>query len=480
MTVTDPVCGMQVDAEAAPASTEYQGKTFYFCYTGCKQKFDAEPARYLAPKSAMGFVQLDALAPAKEPPPSVRPNRSTGPESLIEYTCPMDPEIRQMGPGVCPKCGMALEPVAGTGQEPNPELADMRRRFWISVTLTLPLVAFMFMGGLAGWIQFLLSTPVVVWAGAPFFQRGWASVTNRRLNMFTLIALGTGIAYASSLVALLRPGLMPTYFEPAAVIITLVLLGQILELRARARTASALKSLLELTPKNARLIVDDDEHEIPVDQIRPGDRLRVRPGEKVPVDGAVLEGSTTINESMITGEPMPVDKASGDTVAAGTVNTTGSFIMQAERVGSETLLSQIVRLVGEAQRTRAPVQRVADIVAGYFVPAVVVCAVVTFIAWLLLGPEPRMANAFVSAVSVLIIACPCALGLATPMSVMVGTGRGARSGVLIRNAEALETLQKADILIVDKTGTLTEGKPAVTQVQANATSSESDVLRLAA
>jgi Cu+-exporting ATPase len=417
----------------------------------------------------------------------------------------MHPQIIRPEPGACPICGMALEPREITIDEKNPELEDMTRRFRIGVVLTAPILAFMvsemipsrpaehLIGPTAAlWTQFALSTPVVVWAGLPFFQRGWASVKNRSLNMFTLIALGTGAAYFYSLFALLFPGFIPdsfrshsgelaVYFEPAAVIVTLVLLGQVLELRARSRTSSAIKSLLGLAPKTARVLRDNGrEEDVLVESLRIGDSLRVRPGEKVPVDGVVIEGTSAVDESMLTGEPVPVEKISGSKVTGGTVNGTGSFVMQAERVGADTVLSQIVRMVSEAQRTRAPIQRLADVVAGWFVPAVILVAVATFFVWAMFGPEPRMAHGLVNAVAVLIIACPCALGLATPVSIMVGTGRGASAGILIRNAEALETLEKIDTLVVDKTGTLTEGKPRLVSVVAASGVDEREMLRFAA
>lgn len=467
-TETDPVCGMQVNPEKAAASSEYQGKTYFFCCAGCKKKFDAAPGQYLAPQ----------------------PKQPEIPVPGAQYTCPMHPEVVRDGPGSCPICGMALEPREVTGDEVNPELVDMRRRFWISVALTVPLLILMFLHG-AEWLQLILATPVVVWCGAPIFQRGWASLVNRHLNMFTLISLGTGAAYLFSLAAVIAPnalpagfrneaGEQPLYFESAAVIIALVLLGQVLELRARAQTSSALKSLLGLAPKTARLISSNGERNVPLEQIHAGDLLRVRPGEKVPVDGVVVDGSSSVDESMVTGESIPIEKLPGVRVTGGTVNGTGGFVMKAERVGRDTLLSQIVRLVSEAQRSRAPIQRLADRVSGYFVPAVVLTAIITFIAWAIAGPEPRLAHALVNAVAVLIIACPCALGLATPMSIMVGTGRGATAGVLVRNAEALETLQKIDTLVIDKTGTLTEGKPKVTAIRPIAPWSESELLRLAA
>jgi Cu+-exporting ATPase len=423
----------------------------------------------------------------------------------VEYTCPMHPEIVRPGPGACPICGMALEPRTVTAaQEENPELRDMTRRFWISLALTAPLLAIAMADMLPGmpvqhalpagwlpWIEFLLATPVVLWGGWPFFQRGWASVLNRSTNMFTLIAMGTGVAYGYSVVATVFPQIFPAsfrgmggtpdvYFEAAAAITTLVLLGQVLELRARSRTNAALRALLDLSPKTARILRDGREEDIPLEQVKLGDRLRVRPGEKVPVDGVVLQGNSAVDESMITGESLPVEKTPGSRVVGATVNGTGSLIMRAEHVGSETLLAQIVRLVSQAQRSRAPIQRVADRVAGWFVPAVIAIAVVTFAGWSLFGPEPRFAHALVNAVAVLIIACPCALGLATPVAIMVGTGRGATAGVLIRNAEALEILEKVNTLVVDKTGTLTEGKPSVESVVVIAGQDESELVRLVA
>ncbi len=473
----DPVCGMSVDPARAAGRHEHKGQTYYFCSAGCQKRFAAHPEKFLSSPGTHGM--------AVAPPPNLG----------IEYTCPMDPEIRQIGPGACPKCGMALEPVTFTADEaPNHELEDMTRRFKIALLLTSPILLSMVYEMVAGhqllntWLQFLLATPVVLWAGWPFFERAWTSVLNRSPNMFTLIGLGTGAAFSYSVLATLAPGLFPdsfrthsgdvaVYFEPAAVIITLVLLGQVLELRARARTSSAIKALLGLAPKTARLVAQDgSERDVPLEQVVVGQKLRVRPGEKVPVDGVVLEGATSIDESMITGESLPVSKSPGDQVSGGTVNGTGTVVMRAERVGSETLLAQIVRLVGEAQRTRAPIQRIADVVSGYFVPAVVLASLVTFIVWAIWGPEPRMAYALVNAVAVLIIACPCALGLATPMSIMVGTGRGATAGVLVRKAEALELMEKVDTLVVDKTGTLTEGKPKVTAVIPD----DPELLRLAA
>ncbi len=437
---------------------------------------------------------------------ALEPNIVTLGATATRYTCPMHPEIIQDAPGDCPICGMALEPVSVTLEEPpNPELTDMTRRFWVSAALSVPLLAMVMGGMLPGrpfeglidaalrpWLELALAAPVVLWGGWPFFQRGWASLVTRNLNMFTLIAIGTGVAFVYSLIAVLAPGAFPEafraadgtvglYFEAAAVIVTLVLLGQVLELRARSRTSNALRALLGLAPKTARRLTDcGHEADVPLDRVQVGDRLRVRPGEKVPVDGVVLEGQSAIDESMVTGEPIPVAKAPGDRVTGATVNGTGSFVMRAERVGADTLLAQIVRMVGEAQRSRAPIQRLADTVAGYFVPAVILVAVLSFAAWAVLGPEPAMAYAVINAVAVLIIACPCALGLATPMSIMVGTGRGAGVGVLIKNAEALEILEKVDTLVVDKTGTLTEGKPRLTEVVAAGDIEEAEVLRLAA
>jgi P-type Cu+ transporter len=481
----DLVCGMMVDPAKAAATSDRQGKKYYFCSLSCKKKFDANPSQYLG--NPLGLVQL-GIGPA--------PNRVQASDQQVEYTCPMDPEVRQLGPGTCPKCGMALEPVTATIDDgPNHELVDMTRRFWVSVALSAPLLALMLLPGVpgAGWIEFFLATPVVLWGGAPFFVRGAQSVVNRHLNMFTLIALGTGAAFLYSVVAILVPGVFPhsfidhhsgeiaLYFEPAAIIVTLVLLGQVLELRARSQTSSALKALLGLAPKNARIVHPNGaEEDIPIEHVMPGNLLRIRPGEKVPVDGIVSEGRSSVDESMVTGEPLPVEKEPGSKVTGGTINATGSLIMQAERVGADTLLAQIVRLVGEAQRSRAPIQRLADVVAGWFVPIVILIAVATFIIWATLGPEPQMAHALVNAVAVLIIACPCALGLATPMSIMVGTGRGAQAGVLLKNAEALETLEKIDTLVVDKTGTLTEGKPKLVTVRSTNALGEQEFLRLTA
>ena len=468
--VIDPVCGMPVSPATATAVVEREGRKYYFCSHNCEQKFLSNPGAYIA-KLAVEPVPRNADTPS------------------VEYTCPMHPEVIRSGPGVCPICGMALEPRTATAENDNSELQDMRRRFWISTALTVPILAFMIsemvpshpLRQLFGaqallWVQFALATPVVLWGGWPFFYRGWLSLKNRSLNMFTLIALGTGTAYLYSVFALMFPGMIPgsfrsmggdlaVYFEPAAVIVTLVLLGQVLELRARSQTSSAIKSLLGLVPKTARVIHSDgNEQDVALDQVQVGDRIRIRPGEKVPVDGVVEEGNSSVDESMITGESIPVEKQAGSRVTGATVNGTGSLIMRAERVGADTMLSRIVHMVSEAQRSRAPIQKLADQVSGWFVPIVIGVAIVTFAIWALYGPEPRMAHALVNAVAVLIIACPCALGLATPMSIMVGTGRGATAGVLIRNAEALETLEKIDTLVVDKTGTLTEGKPKLVSV----------------
>jgi len=523
----DPVCGMYVDPETAAGSYEHGGRTYFFCNQYCLEKFQAEPARYLTDvkgitheesktqsgdKNGEYICPMDPEIRQKEPGScpkcgmALEPVTVLAPATKIEYVCPMHPEIVRDRPGTCPICGMALEPrTVKVEEEVNPELVDMARRFWSSLFLTAPIFFLATSEMIPGqpvqhalsprlliWLQFVLATPVVLWGGWPFFQRGWASIVNRSLNMFTLIAIGIGMAYFYSVVATLFPDAFPNsfrvhggqvavYFEAAAVIITLVLLGQVLELRARSQTTSAIRALLGLSPKTARVIRDNGmEEDIPLDRIKPGDRLRVRPGEKVPVDGLVLEGTSSVDESMITGEPIPVEKTQGSRVTGGTVNGTGSFMMRAERVGSDTLLAQIVRMVSEAQRSRAPIQRLADLVSSYFVPAVVVVAIITLIVWGLVGPEPRMVYAIVNAVAVLIIACPCALGLATPMSIMVGTGRGATMGVLIKNAEALEVLEKVDTLVVDKTGTLTEGKPRLTEVVPLTDMNESEILRLAA
>jgi Cu+-exporting ATPase len=485
--VLDPVCGMTISPADAVGTSDYKGQTYHFCSESCLKQFRADPASFVEP----------ARRASVEPP--------AAPERAAEYTCPMHPEIRQIGPGACPICGMALEPVTVTLDEgPNEELADMERRFTWSLVLTAPILALMIdefipgqplhhwlpMGAL-NWVELALATPVVLWAGWPFFQRGWASVLSRHLNMFTLIALGVAAAYGYSVVATIAPALFPesfrmagevaVYFEPAAVIVALVLLGQVLELRARSNTSAAIKSLLGLSPKTARRIdANGSDTEIPLEHVHAGDRLRVRPGERVPVDGVVVDGNSTVDESMVTGEPIPVEKTSGSGVTGGTVNATGTFVMRAERVGAETLLAQIVRMVGEAQRSRAPIQRLADQVSGWFVPLVIVAAIATFIVWAWIGPEPRLAHALVNAVAVLIIACPCALGLATPMSIMVGTGRGAELGVLFRDAAALEVLEKVTTIVVDKTGTLTEGKPRLTTILPAGEIDEPTLLRLVA
>ncbi len=480
--VKDPVCGMSVDPATSKHHLTHHGETFHFCSAGCRTKFAADPAKYLAKE--------------KLPEPEM-------PAGTI-YTCPMHPEIRQVGPGSCPICGMALEPeVASLDTGPNPELADMTRRFWIGGALALPAVVLEMGGHLAGshnwidpplsnWIQLAFATPVVLWAGWPFFVRGWQSLLTRNLNMFTLIAMGTGVAYVYSIIGTVAPQIFPAnfrghegavavYFEAAAVITVLVLLGQMLELRARDATSGAIKALLQLAPKTARRVdADGSEHEVEIDTLHAGDRLRVRPGEKVPVDGSILEGRSSLDESLVTGESMPVTKEASAKVIAGTLNQSGSFVMRADKVGRETLLSQIVQMVADAQRSRAPIQRLADQVAGWFVPTVIVVAIVAFGAWAWFGPEPRLAFGLVAAVSVLIIACPCALGLATPMSIMVGVGRGAQAGVLIKNAEALERMEKIDTLVVDKTGTLTEGKPKVVAIVPASGFVEDDILRLAA
>ena len=465
---------MNVMPETAAGSHPYKGRMYYFCSRRCMERFRANPEPFLvSPKS-------EIRNPKSEISPTI-------------YTCPMHPQIRQPGPGACPICGMALEPEMVTAEdEENPELADMTRRFWIGAVSSVP-VLFLGMSERLPLIQLLLATPVVVWAGWPLFQRGWASIRNRSPNMFTLIAIGTGTAYVYSLVATLFPHLIPSppqetpgafhvpiYFEAAAVITTLVLLGQVLELRARSRTGAAIKALLRLAPKTARVLSrDGSERDKPLDQVQPGDKLRVRPGEKVPVDGVILEGQSSVDESMISGEPIPTQKGPGDRVIGGTINGSGGFVMRAERVGRDTLLQQIVAMVSQAQRSRAPIQRVADAVAAYFVPAVIIAAVITFSVWLAVGPEPRFSHAMLNAVAVLIIACPCALGLATPMSVIVAVGRGATAGVLVKNAEALEIMEKVDTLVVDKTGTLTEGKPRLASVVAVPGFSEAEVLRLA-
>jgi P-type Cu+ transporter len=475
--VLDPVCGMKILPEKAAGSDTYKGQTYYFCGLKCLARFKNNPEQFLAPKPAAEHAHHHGA-----PPKPLEP--SSAATSGAEYTCPMHPEVRQIGPGSCPKCGMALEPLHVTAEEDaNPELASMSRRLWICVALTVPLLGMMFLapgGTRMLWLQAALATPVVLWGGWPFFQRGWASVVTWNLNMFTLIALGTGVSYLYSIAALIQGGNLDVYFEPAAVIVTLVLLGQVLELRARSQTGSALKALLGLAPNTARILREGREEDVPLNHVMVGDRLRVRPGEKVPVDGIVIEGRGSVDESMITGEPIPIEKEPGSKITGGTLNGGGSLIMQAERVGAETLLNRIVQMVSDAQRTRAPIQRLADVVASWFVPLVVLIAAITFAAWAIWGPEPRFAHALLNAVAVLIIACPCALGLATPMSIMVATGRGAQSGVLIRNAEALETLEKVDVVVVDKTGTLTEGKPRVTEIRALPGQDSTELLRLVA
>jgi Cu+-exporting ATPase len=474
----DPVCGMTVDRGKAAARREFGGRMHFFCSVRCAERFENEPGRFLAAPGVVG-IKTAPLAEAKTG------NASLG-QKKIRYTCPMHPEIVQFGPGSCPKCGMALEPMDIVAQETaDPEYQSMRRRFWVSAILSAPvlilgmssgMLGFGLSGTLGHWMEFALAAPVVLWGGWPFFERFWSSLVNRSPNMFTLIGLGTGAAFLDSVVATAVPqifpaaframdGSVPVYFEAAAVITTLVLLGQVLELRARAKTSSAIRALLNLAPQVAHLVdASDQETDVALDQVQPGNQLCVRPGERIPVDGVLLEGASAVDESMVTGEPMPVEKSAGDKLIGGTLNTSGSFLMRAEHVGSETTLAQIVKLVNAAQRSRAPMQRVADRVAAVFVPAVVAAAILTFAAWSLFGPEPRLAHALVNAIAVLIIACPCALGLATPMSVMVAVGKGAGAGVLVRNAEALERMAAVDTLVIDKTGTLTEGKPSVAAV----------------
>jgi Cu+-exporting ATPase len=549
--VKDPVCNMDVDPGNARGRTEFKGQTYYFCCSGCKGRFQADPEKYLSPAPADGqLAQMGGLARSKSKTEPAQPTtesaaQPTSRKGTATYICPMDPTVRESKPGACPKCGMALDmaiedaaigserveytcpmhpeivrdrpgncPICGMALEPrmstglpeedDSELRSMQRRLWIGAALSLPLLL-LSMGSMAAggplhhlsagwmeWLQLALATPVVLWGGWPFFQRGWASAVNRSLNMFTLIAMGTGTAYVYSVIATLAPGIFPesfpghggrpeVYFETAAIIVSLVLLGQVLELRARRQTSSAIRALLDLNPKTARRVrADGSDEEIPLEHVRRGDRLRVRPGDRVPVDGRVEEGSSAVDESMLTGESLPVEKALGAKVIGGTVNQTGSFVMSAEKLGSETMLAQIVRMVAEAQRSRAPIQSLADKVSGYFVPAVLLVAALTFVGWAVWGPQPRLPHALVNAVAVLIIACPCALGLATPIAVMVGTGRGARAGVLVKNAAALETMEKVGTLVLDKTGTLTEGKPRVTEVAVLGNATEDDLLRLAA
>jgi Cu+-exporting ATPase len=520
--VIDPVCGMTVDPLQAAGKYDHEGKTYFFCSTRCVERFQSDPVGYVsgqyqqsmdsepAPGATRYICPMCPEVESPKPAPcptcgmALEPEFS-GPLTKSEYVCPMHPEVVQDHPGSCPQCGMALEVrMVMLEEEANPELLDMTRRFWIGGALALPVVVLAMGDMIPGkpfssfgsgqwlnWVQWILATPVVLWGGWPFFQRGWVSVVNRAFNMFTLIAMGTGTAYVYSTLATFAPGVfpvsfrgadgqVPVYFEAAAVIIVLVALGQVLELRARGQTASAMRALLGLAPSTARVLREDEQEvDIPIDQVKVGDRLRVRPGEKIPVDGVVFEGTTSVDESMISGEPIPIEKGDGDSVTGGTLNGNGSILMQANRVGNETVLAQIVQMVSQAQRSRAPIQRVADVAAGYFVPVVLLVAFLSFCAWAVIGPEPRMAYALVNAVAVLIIACPCALGLATPMSIMVGTGRGASAGVLIKHAEVLERLENVDTLVVDKTGTLTEGTPTVQKVMAVLGFSESEVLQFA-
>jgi Cu+-exporting ATPase len=497
-TTIDPICGMTVDPEKSPYKADYRNHTYYFCSPSCLAKFQADPGK---------VVDRPKLPNPPETAPTVQSKATTASPQAgkAQWTCPMHPQIVRDGPGSCPICGMALEPQNITAGDENPELASMSRRFWVGVALTAPLLALMVSDILPSqpiqhwldpqvlaWLQFALATPVVLWGGLPFFERGWASIVNRSLNMFTLIAIGTGSAYIYSLFGVLAPGLFPVsfrdssghlglYFEPAAVITVLVLLGQVLELRARSQTSSAIKALLGLAPKTARRVAaDGSESDVELNDIQVGDRVRVRPGEKVPIDGVVIEGRSSVDESMVTGESIPVEKTADAKVTGGTINGTGSFLMKAEKIGADTLLARIVQMVSQAQRTRAPIQRLADQVSSYFVPVVLLASAVTFAVWGLRGPDPRFAHALVNAVAVLIVACPCALGLATPMSIMVGTGRGASAGILIRNAEALEIFEKVDTLVVDKTGTLTEGKPRLTTVLPAQGFEESGLLQLVA
>jgi Cu+-exporting ATPase len=495
----DPVCGMSVDPATAKHTAEHGGATYYFCSAGCRGKFVAEPERFLAEPvhAPAGAAHNHAHGVRASPSPALTPPGAV-------YTCPMHPQIRQDHPGACPICGMALEPeIATEATGPSAELIDMTRRFWIALALSIPVFALEMGGHLAGlhqflpesisnWIQLALATPVALWAGWPFFERGWASLKSRNLNMFTLIALGVGVAWAYSVVATVAPewfppafrgdhGAVAVYFEAAAVITTLVLLGQVLELRAREQTGGAIRALLDLTPKTARLVnADGADEDVALDAVKIGDRLRVRPGEKVPVDGQLVEGRSAVDESLLTGESMPVGKSAGDKVIGGTMNQSGAFVMRAGKIGRDTVLAQIVQMVAQAQRSRAPIQRLADQVSGWFVPLVIAVAALAFVAWAIWGPEPRLAYGLVAAVSVLIIACPCALGLATPMSIMVGVGRGAQAGILVKNAEALERLERVDTLVVDKTGTLTVGKPTVVALKPASGISEETLLTLAA
>jgi P-type Cu+ transporter len=495
----DPVCGMSVDPATAKHRAEHADATYYFCSAGCRGKFVAEPARFLAERADAPTSGAHSHAHRTSPPPPT----NLAPSGTI-YTCPMHPQIRQDHPGSCPICGMALEPeIATEATGPSAELIDMTRRFWIALALSVPVFALEMGGHLAGspwllpealsnWTQLALATPVALWAGWPFFERGWASLKSRNLNMFTLIAMGVGVAWAYSVVATVAPGLFPSafrgahgavavYFEAAAVVTTLVLLGQVLELRAREQTGGAIRALLDLAPKTARLVHGEGaDEEVALDAVKVGDILRVRPGDKVPLDGKVIEGRSSIDESMLTGESMPVGKSVGDKVIGGTINQSGAFVMRADKIGRDTVLAQIVQMVAQAQRSRAPIQRLADQVSGWFVPLVVAIAALAFVAWAVWGPEPRLAYGLVAAVSVLIVACPCALGLATPMSIMVGVGRGAHAGVLIRHAEALERLEKVDTLVFDKTGTLTVGKPTVVALKPAPGISEETLLKLAA
>ena len=503
----DPVCGMSVDPAMAKHKAEHAGETYYFCSAGCRGKFVADPARFLATAGAVADRACRAPRASGSTPifASSAPGRKhQNPPSGAIYTCPMHPQIRQDHPGACPICGMALEPeVATESAGPSAELVDMTRRFWVALALSIPVFA-LEMGGhladlhrfvpesLSNWIQLALATPVALWAGWPFFQRGWASLKNRNLNMFTLIAMGVGVAWAYSVVATIAPHLfpaafrgahdaVPVYFEAAAVITTLVLLGQVLELRAREQTGGAIRALIDLAPKTARLVrVDKADEEIPLEEVKIGDALRVRPGEKVPVDGQIIEGRSAVDESMLTGESMPVGKSAGDKVIGGTLNQSGAFVMRADRIGRDTVLAQIVQMVAQAQRSRAPIQRLADQVSGWFVPLVIAVAALAFTVWAIWGPEPRLTYGLLAAISVMIIACPCALGLATPMSIMVGVGRGAQAGVLIKDAEALERLEKIDTLVVDKTGTLTVGKPTVVALKPANGVSEETLLKLTA